>query len=215
MSEFDCDENVTSEFEELNEMKDQVSDKIKKGVDDVKDQKPVNVKKEILSWVLYIGGVLLATFLIVHFVGQRTGVIGLSMYPTLDDGDNLLVDKISYRMHEPERFDIIVFPEPETGEKNYIKRIIGMPGETVQIIDGEVYINGDLLEEHYCQELMDYYGVAEEPLEIAEDEYFVLGDNRNNSKDSRVDVVGNIKREKIIGRAFWRVWPFSKFGKVE
>lgn len=170
------------------------------------------VLKEILSTGMYLLAVLLITYLLITFVGQRTEVIGNSMQPTLNDGDNLIVDKISYRLRDPERFDIIVFPFVYKESTYYIKRIIGLPGETVQIKeDGSIYINGELLQESYGMEVIkeNLRGRAKEPITLGEDEYFVMGDNRNNSSDSRVAEVGNIKRDQIIGRAWMRVWPFK------
>lgn len=172
-----------------------------------------NVIKEIFSTLIYILIVLAATWLVITFVGQRTQVRGSSMEPTLSDNDNLIVDKLSYRFHDPGRFDIIVFPFQYEENTFYIKRIIGMPGETVYIDEsGTIFINGEELEENYGREVMIAQGQAGEPVTLAEDEYFVLGDNRNNSSDSRDPSVGNIHRDKIIGKAWVRIWPFSKFG---
>ena len=135
------------------------------------------------------------------------------MESTLSNEDHLLVDKISYRFHDPERFDIIVFPFQYDKETYYIKRIIGMPGETVRIDeDGNIYIDEELLEEDYGREVIENPGRAVEPIMLGDDEYFVMGDNRNNSSDSRDPSVGNIHRNDIIGRAFIRIWPLSKFG---
>lgn len=175
-----------------------------------------NIMKEILSTSIYLLVVLCAAYLIITYVGQRTQVSGSSMETTLSDGDNLLVDKITYRFSEPKRFDIIVFPFQYDTDTYYIKRIIGMPGETVQIdYDGNIYINGSLLEESYGRELIQNPGRAAEPITLGKDEYFVMGDNRNNSSDSRDPSVGNIHRKDIIGRAWVRIWPFSKFGVLK
>lgn len=174
-----------------------------------------NMVKEVLSMALYIAVVLGITFLIVRYVGQRTQVEGQSMENTLFDGDNLIVDKISYRFTDPKRFDIIVFPYHYKEDTYYIKRIIGLPGETVQIRDGEIYIDGTLLEEDYGKETMLTSGRAADQIQLGEDEYFVLGDNRNHSEDSRFDDVGNIERSEIIGRAFIRIWPFERFGLLK
>lgn len=172
--------------------------------------------KEILSTSIYLLVVLCAAYLIITYVGQRTQVSGSSMETTLSDGDNLLVDKITYRFSEPKRFDIIVFPFQYDTDTYYIKRIIGMPGETVQIdYDGNIYINGSLMEESYGREVIQNPGRAAEPITLGEDEYFVMGDNRNNSSDSRDPSVGNIHRKDIIGRAWVRIWPFSKFGVLK
>ncbi len=171
--------------------------------------------KEMINTLLYLLAVLCLTWLVIQFVGQRTEVEGASMEPTLYNGDNLIVDKISYRFRDPERFDIIVFPYKHKEKTYYIKRIIGLPGETVQIDEqGNIYINGELLVESYGREIIrpDNVGLARAPIVLGEDEYFVLGDNRNNSSDSRTEAVGNIKREDIIGRAWVRLWPFERFG---
>lgn len=176
-----------------------------------------SVVKEVLNFVLYIVVVFLLTYLVIHYVGQRTEVSGSSMESTLSNGDNLIVDKISYRFREPERFDIIVFPFKYEENTYYIKRIIGMPGETVRIDkNGTIYINGKELVESYGREVIDAdkLGLAEEEIKLASDEYFVLGDNRNASSDSRDPSVANIKREDIIGRAWLRIYPFSKFGFI-
>lgn len=171
--------------------------------------------KEVFSTGLYLLIVLCLTYLVIAFVGQRTEVNGASMEPTLSDRDNLIVDKITYRFREPERYDIIVFPFKYKEKTYYIKRIIGLPGETVQIDEeGRIYINGEVLYETYGREVIqaEKIGLARDPITLGEDEYFVLGDNRNNSTDSRVPEVGNIKRDDIIGRAWLRVWPFDNFG---
>jgi len=175
------------------------------------DEKERFTKKDVLEIIFYISLVLLFTFLIVTFVAQRTVVDGNSMNPTLQNGDNLIVSKITYKVKDPERFDIIVFPFRESKDTNYIKRIIGLPGETVQIdYNGNIFINQKKLEENYGAEKIKYPGIAEEPIKLGEDEYFVLGDNRNDSKDSRFKDVGNIKRSSIIGKAVFRIYPFNK-----
>lgn len=180
-----------------------------------KERTAKSMVKEVLSMALYIAVVLCITFLVVRYVGQRTQVDGHSMENTLFDGDNLIVDKISYRFTDPKRFDIIVFPYHYKEDTYYIKRIIGLPGETVQIQDGEIYIDGALLEEDYGKETMLTSGRAADQIQLGEDEYFVLGDNRNHSEDSRFDDVGNIERSEIIGRAFIRIWPFERFGLLK
>lgn len=182
----------------------------------VEDLVMKKVLREILSTSLYLLGVLCAVYLVIHFVGQRTQVQGESMEPKLSTEDNLIVDKISYRFHDPERFDIIVFPFQYEKDTFFIKRIIGLPGETVQIDEeGNILIDGEILEESYGKEVIINPGRAYEPVALGEDEYFVMGDNRNNSTDSRDPSVGNIKREDIIGRAWLRIWPFDKFGLIK
>lgn len=169
----------------------------------------------MISTLVYLLGVLCLTWLVITFIGQRTEVDGSSMEPMLSNGDNLIVDKISYRFRDPQRYDIIVFPFKYQENTFYIKRIIGLPGETVQIDEqGTIYINGEVLPENYGREIIraETVGIAANPIILGEDEYFVMGDNRNSSMDSRTEIVGNIKREDIIGRAWIRIWPLNKLG---
>ncbi|MCC2127159.1 MAG: signal peptidase I [Lachnospiraceae bacterium] len=175
-------------------------------------EKSRGIAGEILSFLLYVVVVVGITFLIIHYVGQRTYVSGSSMENTLSDGDNLIVDKITYRFSDPKRYDIIVFPYQYEENTYFIKRIIGLPGETVQIVDGIIYIDGEALQESYGREVMKNSGLAADPVTLGEDEYFVLGDNRNDSTDSRDPSVGKIPRDRIIGRAWVRIWPLSKIG---
>ena len=153
--------------------------------------------KTLISNILYVAAVILISFLIVRFVGQRTEVIGSSMVPTLEDGNQLITDKITYRFREPERFDIIVFPHE--ANEFYIKRIIGMPGETVEIRDDhEIYINGELLEEDYGYGVTDPQELAGEKVILGDNEYFVLGDNREVSLDSRYAEATGMEKEMIL-----------------
>lgn len=170
--------------------------------------------KELAGWLLYIVLIIALTWIVVTFVGQRTEVSGSSMETTLSDKDQLIVDKMTYRFRDPKRYDIVVFPYQYQDNTYYIKQIIGLPGETVQILSGMVYIDGMRLDEHYGNEIMENPGIAEEPLTLGEDEYFVLGDNRNNSSDSRASDVGLIHRKDLIGRAWIRVWPLSQIGVI-
>lgn len=165
-----------------------------------------------MGWLLYMAILVAAAFLLVHFVGERTVVSGDSMSPTLSDGDNLIVDKLSYRVRAPKRFENVVFPFQYQKGTYYIKRIIGLPGEQVQIYNGKVYINGKVLEESGGFEPIRSAGLASEAITLGEDEYFVLGDNRNNSADSREPSVGTILRQNMIGRAVFRIWPLDGVG---
>ena len=156
-----------------------------------------SILRELGGWIVYILLIIGLTYFIITFVGQRTRVSGSSMETTLQNGDYLIVDKISYRFRDPKRYDIIVFPYKYEENTYYIKRIIGMPGETVQIKDGYVYIDGERL-------LSDIYG----------NEYFVMGDNRNHSMDSRDPSVGVLTKEDLIGRAWVRIYPFDNIGVI-
>lgn len=183
-----------------------------RGLSQEEQKKNVSMGQEILQMSVYLLIVLCLMFLLIHYVGQRTKVSGDSMRPTLHDADNLIVDKLSYRISDPQRFDIIVF-KYDKDKTYYIKRIIGLPGERVRIDHaGTIYINGEVLEENYGAEKMIFPGCAETEITLGIDEYFVLGDNRNKSSDSRDPLVGNIKRERIIGKAWIRIWPLKDFG---
>lgn len=174
-----------------------------------KDSERITLR-DVVNMVLYIAAILVFTWLILTFVGQRTMVSGPSMESTLHDGDNLIVDKLSYRFRDPKRFEIIIFPFKYEEDTYYIKRIIGLPGETVQIdYDGNIWIDGNLLVENYGRERIMNPGDAETPITLGPDEYFVLGDNRNNSTDSRFEEVGPIEGDDIIGRAVVRIYPFN------
>lgn len=178
------------------------------------EEKSNSIFKEILGWIFYIAVIVGLTYLIVTYVGVRTRVSGESMMPTLKDGDHLIVDKLTYHFKDPKRYEIIVFPYKYEENTYYIKRIIGLPGETVQIKEGYVYINGELLEENYGAEVMQEPGIAEEPIKLGKDEYFVLGDNRNHSSDSRVPNVGVLKKKDLMGRAWVRIWPLDSIGVI-
>lgn len=157
---------------------------------------------------------LLLAIFITKFVAHHTSVEGSSMEPTLQNENQLIVENVSYYFHDPKRFDVIVFPYSE--DVNYIKRVIGLPGERIQIIDGMIYINGELLEENYGREdIIEDPGIAGEEMLLGADEYFVLGDNRNASVDSRKPEVGTVKRGDILGRAWLCFYPLDKAGVIE
>ena len=193
----------------------QIEEKILEHNEEETPEEERSVLREVMSFLLYIVIVAGCCYFIITFVGQRTVVSGTSMVPTLQDKDNLITDKLSYRFRDPERYDIIVL-RVESQHENFIKRVIGLQGESVQIIGGRVYINGELLESDvYGNELMVNPGRAFQPITLGEDEYFVLGDNRNGSADSRIEEVGNVARSRIVGRAFVRIWPLSQFGLLK
>ena len=167
------------------------------------------MKREFRKLFVYAAVVIGLTFFVITFVAQRTQVNGESMYPALHDKDNLIVDKFSYHFCDPKRYDIVVFPYHYKDRTYYIKRVIGLPGETVQIKDGCVYIDGQRLDEHFSEEKIQNAALASEPIVLGKEEYFVLGDNRNASEDSRFPDVGKVKRKEIIGRAWIRIWPLN------
>ena len=174
------------------------------------------VLKEFITYAACFLAAIVFAILIVTFVGQTSEVTGSSMNDTLYNGEQVIVDKLSYRFHSPQRYDIVVFPE--SNKSNYVKRIIGLPGETISIREGYIYINDKLLtDDSYGKEGISTqnYGRLKQPVTLKDDEYFVLGDNRNNSQDSRSEAVGNVTKDRLIGKVTFRFWPFKAIGKVE
>ncbi len=178
-----------------------------------------NRKNDIIFTLKAIGiGIVvlgIALFIMV-FIGMRSVVDGMSMYPTLEDREHVLVDKAIYKRSEPQRFDIIIFEAPYSNTGYYIKRIIGLPGETVKVdYEGNIYIDGELLEEHYGAETIQDPGRAVVPVQVGENEYFVMGDNRNHSEDSRFEAVGNVSKDIILGKVTVRTFPLEKYGYID
>lgn len=175
----------------------------------------VNQIRNILIWIFQIVFVILAAWALVYFMGGKTSVIGQSMDPTLKNGDNVLVNKAAYLLTSPKRNDIIVFkPNGNDNSHNYVKRVIGLPGETIQIKNGVVYVDGEKLDDKIDVSIINA-GIAEEEIKISEGEYFVLGDNRNKSEDSRYANIGNIKKSDIEGKAWFISSPSENMGFVK
>ncbi len=175
-----------------------------------------NRKKGAIVVVSYIAAIILVVYLFNSFLFAPMRVIGDSMNPSLRDKDVVIINKIVYTFNDPERFDLVVFPYKYDTSTKYIKRVIGLPGETVEIKDSKIYINDELLVEYYGilgkDEDVKYANYG--PVKLGEGDYFVLGDNRNHSDDSRSSDVGSIKRDTIIGKACFRVLPFSDIGSL-
>lgn len=181
--------------------------------DDDEVPKKKKIRNAVVELILYAAIIILCVCVVPKYVLQRTIVDGTSMMDTLQDGDNLLVEKVTYRISDPKRFDVIVFyPHGRQSSDYYIKRVIGLPGETIQIKGNVIYINGKPIKENYGKDPMTESGIAQEPLKLEKDEFFVLGDNRAISDDSRYPDVGPVKRKNIAGRAVLRISPLSEFG---
>lgn len=173
-------------------------------------------KNFIIEAAIYLIVAVLIIIFVPRYVMERVSVDGSSMNSTLQDKDQLIAEKISVRMNRLKRFDIIYFcPNGNTDVDPYIKRIIGLPGDTIYIEDSIVYLNGSPLCEDYANEPKFKAYNAKNPVTLGVDEYFVLGDNRNHSADSRISDVGIVTRDQILGRAIFRIWPLKTFGKID
>lgn len=188
------------------------------GLSFYREKKKINIGllKEIAVWIVEILLTIVAAIIMVSFFGFRVSVIGPSMSPTLENGEKVLVNRFVYKLFDPKQNDLIVF-QPNGNEKShyYVKRVIALPGDTVQIKDGKVYVNGEPLAEGADAEKIENAMMAENEIIVGEDEYFVLGDNRNNSEDSRYASIGNVKKDHITGEAWMVVYPFDRIGMLK
>jgi signal peptidase I len=169
-------------------------------------------RKAAIEWGVLIAGALIIAIVIRAFVFQAFYIPSESMLPTLKIGDRVLVNKLSYRFHDPNRGDVVVFKAPPAAEtadiKDLVKRVVGLPGETIEGKNGRIYINGKVIKEDYLPK--DVRSVEFGPQKLKPDEYFLLGDNRQNSEDSTK--FGPINKDQLIGRAFIRIWPPDRLG---
>lgn len=198
-------------MEEAEETVEEPEETVSEEVTEEKEEK--STLREALEWVLCIGVAVALALLIRNFVFTFVRVDGNSMLPNLHHQDHLIVSRMAY---EPERGDIVVFHPRFMPKTAYVKRVIAVEGETV-FIDYEtstVYVNGEPLEEDYIDQIMEYRGPDGE-VTVPEDCVFVLGDNRNNSRDSRFADVGFVTEESILGKATFRVWPLNAFGVID
>lgn len=171
---------------------------------------------EVGRWAISILVVVILAYSIVTFGVQSVTMIGQSMDPALTNQDVVLINKQAYTFDEPQRYDIVAFKLKEDTEGYFnIKRIIGLPGEKVQIKNGHIFINGDVVSDLPFDDLIMTEGLAIDEVTLGEDEYFLMGDNCNNSEDSRYVNIGNISIKEISGKVFFRVSPRSKFGKIQ
>ncbi len=169
--------------------------------------------RKLIDYSIFILIVLVLTLLVRSYAFQRAEVEGNSMEPTLSDGDSILVNKLAYKLGSPKRFEVVVFPFE--GDTYFIKRIVGLPGETVEIREGVLLINGSLINDPMGGIPIEDAGIAAEPVVLKEDEYFLLGDNRNHSQDSRSNMVGAVHKGRLTGKAWLRIRPLEHFGAVK
>ena len=172
--------------------------------------------KEIAIWAGEILLTIIGTVILVSFFLFYISVVGPSMSPTLENGDQILVNRFLYKLFEPGRNDLVVF-SPNGNQKShyYVKRIIGLPGDVIEIKDGIVYVNREPFPEKLEVEPVENALMAEQEIIVGEEEYFVLGDNRNNSEDSRYASIGNVKKDHITGKAWLRVYPWEEIGLLK
>ncbi|MCR5602135.1 MAG: signal peptidase I [Lachnospiraceae bacterium] len=181
-----------------------------------KEKKKITMQSfyDFIFWIFGIAAAVFLGVMTVNFVGIRTSVVGSSMEPVLFNGEEVLLNRIIYQFSAPKRGDVIAFhPNGDENTHLYVKRIVGLPGETIQIKQGSVYINGEMSAMDI--ETLDA-GVAAEPMKLSDEEYFVMGDNRENSEDSRSANIGNVTREMIEGKVWYHMtYDDIRMGKVE
>ena len=175
-------------------------------------QEETNKLRRMIVWLVDIIVVISLAWFVVYGFGTQIRITGQSMTPELRSEDVVLMNRLSYDLGSPKRFDVVVFERED--KKPNVKRVIGLPGETVQIKNGQIYIDDKPLEADKGLDQVSLAGLAENPVVLEEDEYFLLGDNRESSEDSRFSGIGNIKRENLIGRVWLRFQPFSRLGFV-
>lgn len=162
--------------------------------------------KEIFGWIFGIFASVLLAFVTVYCVGTTTSVIGVSMEPGLYNGQTIFINRFIYRIASPKREDVIVFlPNGNQNSHYYVKRVVAVPGDTVQILNGVLYVNGEIMEDTENYDKMADAGIAENAIILQNGEYFVLGDNRNNSEDSRSANIGVVSEKDIIGKAWFHL----------
>ncbi|MCI9183974.1 MAG: signal peptidase I [Lachnospiraceae bacterium] len=166
----------------------------------------------VVSWIVDIIVVLAFAWFCSHSFGRQIAVAGQSMMPLLNSGDVVLVNRLIYDFAKPNRLDVVVFERED--KKTNVKRVIGLPGDVVQVQGGYLYVNGERLNAGNRLDQVSLAGLAENPVELGEGEYFLLGDNRDSSEDSRFANVGNVRQEQILGKVWLRIFPIKDFGPV-
>ena len=177
-----------------------------------------SIGREIWEYVKMIAIVVAVVVFVEQVIVINARIPSPSMENTIMTGDQIFGNRLAYVKSDPQRYDIVIFYYPDDEKQKFIKRVIGLPGETVQIMDdGSIYINGEKLEENYGMEVIkpETIGRAAEPIELGDDEYFVMGDNRNDSKDSRYWTNTFVTKDEILGKAIFRYWPISEFKILE
>ena len=179
------------------------------------------IRREVLEYIRLVAIVVGVTILLEIFVIVNAVIPSASMEPTIMTGDHIFGNRLAYKTRNPERFDIIIFRYPDNEEQLFIKRIIGLPGDTIEIRDGDVYVNGSdqplydaFCADLNCTELDESRSSLTNPFVVPENSYFVMGDNRLNSRDSRYWVNPFVEKDKILGEAFFRYWPLKDISVI-
>lgn len=172
-----------------------------------------NMLRRVIGWIVDIIVVISLAWFVVYGFGTQIRIVGQSMMPGLRENDVVLMNRLAYDLGSPKRFDVVVFEREDN--KSNVKRIIGMPGETLQIRSGSIYINGERLDTPEGLDQVSLAGLAENPVTLEDDEYFLLGDNRDGSEDSRFANIGNVKREQIQGKIWLRLMPLIDVQLIE
>ncbi|MDY2726152.1 MAG: signal peptidase I [Anaerostipes faecalis] len=166
-------------------------------------------REKIIQYILKFVTAVFFAFIIVRFICFSYTIQGDSMAPTFEKGEKHLVNRIIYQVKKPSRYDIIVFGlDDEKNKSYYVKRVVGLPGETVEVKDGRIYINGKRTQAFSKEKILSP-GLASDKITLKKNQYFVIGDNYNNSEDSRSASIGNVKRENIIGKVSFKYWPWG------
>ncbi|MDY4971883.1 MAG: signal peptidase I [Lachnospiraceae bacterium] len=166
----------------------------------------------ITRWIVDVIVVVVLAMFLVQYMGMNYKVIGHSMEPAFEVGDTVLVNRIAYKIGKPHRFDVVLFQNDSSEEQVYMKRIIGLPGEKIQIQNGNVYVDDQLLDMGGEDEKINLPGIADNPVILGRDEYFVIGDNYDSSEDSRFSNIGNVTRSRMIGKVWFRYYPMERIG---
>lgn len=173
-----------------------------------------NRLQSVISWIVDIAVVIALAAYIVYCFGTKVQVTGNSMSPVLNSGEVVLMNRLAYDLGNPKRFDVAVFYQDHIDQDHNLKRIIGLPGETIQIKDNKVYVNGIPLDAEAELQSVSIAGIAEYPIELEDNEYFLLGDNRESSEDSRFAGIGNIRRDQLVGKVWLRFQPLEQLAFI-
>lgn len=172
-----------------------------------------NALRRVIGWIVDIIVVISLAWFVVYGFGSQEKIAGQSMAPLLNSGDVVLMNRLAYDFSSPKRFDVVVFQRED--KKSNVKRVIGLPGEEIQIKGGSIFIDGQILEAEGDLGQVSLAGLAENPIKLDDDEYFLLGDNRDGSEDSRFANIGNVDKKQILGKVWIRILPLIQLELID